>query len=462
MAAHDNDDDPGRLLTGYRMIRHVAPPDAPFPGMLTRMPDGTSAVLVDAAVLGNDWRGWGASASGHLLTPLDIVRRVGGHDAALPVCTERVDALLARRAADGVTLAPGEIVTVAVSLLRGAAELVSEGQHAGEWWLTDAGRPVFAAHSGSMEAVTTSALLETLARQADSGLARILLDAANLTSEERIAARELDEVEERLFSVAAPLPVSTNILAPLRARGLVSAVRDVDQSADSTPARASRWFDLLAGHVDADVPELVSRTTTGVWRRLRSRSAGNRRPWIVAAGLAVAIVGVGLLWPAGEGGPATAGQEPALSPSATAAPESPQPPASPSPEPVGEVPEPSPSAVSPSSAPLGEAPEPPVDASAWVVAATDLLTARTECRADAACLQTVAEDATRQFPPGVIDLPPDERLTTLLDEFGGAAVLRVDAASAQPPSQLIVVVRVGDRILLRDVHDVAATPVPRG
>ena len=43
---------------------------------------------------------------------------------------------------------------------------------------------------------------------------------------------------------------------------------------------------------------------------------------------------------------------------------------------------------------------------------------------------------------------------TLLDEFGGAAVLRVEAAGGAPP-QLVVIVRADGRWLLRDVYDVA-------
>ena len=42
---------------------------------------------------------------------------------------------------------------------------------------------------------------------------------------------------------------------------------------------------------------------------------------------------------------------------------------------------------------------------------------------------------------------------TLLDEFGGAAVLRAEAAGGTP--QLVVIVRADGRWLLRDVYDVA-------
>ena len=61
----------------------------------------------------------------------------------------------------------------------------------------------------------------------------------------------------------------------------------------------------------------------------------------------------------------------------------------------------------------------------------------------------------RPFPGGVVDLAAAERTVTLLDEFGGAAVLRVEASAAPAAPQLVVIVRAGDRWLLRDVYDVA-------
>jgi hypothetical protein len=55
----------------------------------------------------------------------------------------------------------------------------------------------------------------------------------------------------------------------------------------------------------------------------------------------------------------------------------------------------------------------------------------------------------------VIDLAPDRRTATLLDDFGGAAVVRVDAAGGEHPPQLVVLVQSEGRWLLRDVYAVA-------
>jgi hypothetical protein len=42
----------------------------------------------------------------------------------------------------------------------------------------------------------------------------------------------------------------------------------------------------------------------------------------------------------------------------------------------------------------------------------------------------------------------------LLDEFGGAAVLRAEASGSDATPQLVVIVRTEARWLLRDVYDV--------
>ncbi len=82
-----------------------------------------------------------------------------------------------------------------------------------------------------------------------------------------------------------------------------------------------------------------------------------------------------------------------------------------------------------------------------------LLAGRSACGGESVCLEGVLETADAQFPPGVVDLPAEERSVTLLDEFGGAAVLRAEAAGGTP--QLVVIVRADGRWLLRDVYDVA-------
>ena len=154
------------------------------------------------------------------------------------------------------------------------------------------------------------------------------------------------------------------------------------------------------------------------------------RPWLVAGGLAGVVLTGGLMWPTGGGGPATA-EVPAGSPAAT-----------------------TPSPASASSEPVVDPPvEGGTEADLGVIAA-ELLSARTTCAGDQACLEQVLETVDASFPDGVVDLTAAERTVTLLDEFGGAAVLRVEASASAASPQLVVIVRTDDRWLLRDVYDV--------
>ncbi|HEX5728138.1 MAG TPA: hypothetical protein VFX99_01790, partial [Microbacterium sp.] len=201
-----------RLSEGYRVIRQLTGvDDSPWQGSLVCGPDGGMVVLIDAATLGDDWRGWDAAAAGHVLGPLDILLRPGGHDVVLPVCTERVEEFVSRRAATGADLSPGEGVTLAVSLLRGLGELHPPTVHAeaagdvrGCWWLTDAGRPVFATGTADSPVVeATVELLRLVARDVPD-LSAALADAADALSEPRPLTRQLERAEAALFAAADP------------------------------------------------------------------------------------------------------------------------------------------------------------------------------------------------------------------------------------------------------------------
>lgn len=440
------DDDP--LLRAYHPVRWIPASDAPWPGMLVRLPDGESSLLVDAALLGADWPGWRAEPGGHLLAPFDVVRRRHGHDAAMPVCPERVDAFLARRAAHEAvtTLDDGEAVTLAVSLLRGSAEAArQDGSAPGEWWLTDTGRPVLALVD-VVRTPSTEQLLEIITETTSGPLEAALRRAIAAVAAPRTLVRDLDQLESQLFRAADPRPLATSASAPLAPHIAIGPLRR-----EAHPEPPSRWLDAIARHVDADLAAMASDAAARVWRRLVRPRAGraDRRPargrrgaWLVAGLVGAVILGVGLMWPTG-GGPATAdsantGAAAAASPAASDSTGGAAPPAS------------SPAADGPAAQTRDAAS--PAD---WVTATAELLIRRTTCGDDAACMAEVAEDPTRAFAAGVIDTAPSERSITLLDEFGGAAVLRVDSTTGAGVSQLIVVVLTDGRLLLRDVHDVA-------
>ena len=156
----------------------------------------------------------------------------------------------------------------------------------------------------------------------------------------------------------------------------------------------------LARHIDADFADLLSRVTTGLWRRGQRAPAGrSRRPIIVSAGIAAAVLAVGLMWPTGTEGPATADVDLPV-------------------QTRGRMPRRRvrralrsqrrlPRWISPPSRPTCSRSAPPAAAreSAW---------------------RTSRRIRPRSSLPGAIDLPADQRTVTLLDDFGGAAVLRVE------------------------------------
>ena len=430
-----------RLLTPYRAVRRVTAGDgAPWTGLLVRLSSGESRILVDARAFDSGWAGWLAPVDGHLLAPLDIVRRSDGHDVVLTTCVERVADFLARRAAARVPLSVGETVTLGVSLVRGIAEWDEAGRGAGEWWLTDAGRPTLAPGVSELDAgAHTADLLRSLMRGTPCSDALAL--AVDALAGPRLSVHDLRDAEEGLFAVATAEPLATTVLGSRSARDLTAFERSAAPVTDEVPGRTT-WADALARHVDADLADAVSRATTGVWRRLRTRRERSRRPWILAAVSAAVVLAAGLLWPTGAGGPATADagvvpngvDRPGV---ATGAPQA-------SPADTGAVADP----ASQDSAAQDDA-----EAVTDLAAITDrLLLARTACAGDEACLTGVVVDPASVFESGVIDLEPSGRTISLLDDFGGVAVLRVDPVPAGEGAQLVVIMLSDDRWLLRDIH----------
>ncbi len=423
------------LPVGVRVIRQVAPPESPWPGSLVRTADGASGLLVDAGIL-DDWEGWDAAPGGHILGPLDVLRRADGHDLLLPVCTEPVDALLTRRGA-ALPLNDGEAVTLAVSVLRGVAEIAQretpDGAR-GRWWLTDDGRPVFVddhdAGSGADAAAVD--LIERLAAAAGPHLAGALRDAAAAMRDPQRLIRELDDVEGRLFDVAAAEPIATAPLATTRRRQVAAGA----ETSDGVEAEEPRhWWGAMAASVDSDLADAFSQATTGLWRRLRRpKRLGRRRVWVLAGSLGASVIAIGLLWPTPPG---TAVADPNVSASPVSAA---------SPQPDGTA----------ARVPTSE-PSPGTEDLAAVTNA--LLDQRTACLAsgDDRCLAGVVEDPARQIPTGAVDAAASERTVTLLDEFGGMAVLRAES-TATTAAQLVVIVQADGHWLLRDVHEVAPQP----
>lgn len=446
-----------RLQRGYRTLRRVsAGADAPWAGTIVSTTADGSGVLVDAASLPGEWRGWDAAPSGHVLAPRDVVRRADGHDVLLPVCTERAVDFLERRRARRMPLSAGEGVTLCISVLRGLAE--AEGRLEadstplkGTWWLTDEGRPLLATDAGEGSAREASIDMLTRVCADVPDLARPLAEAIAAVRRGSLV-REIDRMEPSVFDAAAPEPLATTVLAtsslastsvaasafgPASARAVA---RDIDDGlAGASSSVREGWGTSMLRHVDADWADAFSRATTGVWRALRERRprAGHRRPLLAATAVAGVILVGGLMWPVGDEKPATADADSGSSSSAA-------------PVTTSDV-------VPPSTATASAAPNDPTDTGLpadLAVVAADLLSSRSDCIDDMACLEHVMQSPDTSLPAGVIDRAADARVVSIVDDLGGLAVLRVDAVDAAAPSQLVVIVRRDERWLLRDVYDV--------
>ncbi|HWI32111.1 MAG TPA: hypothetical protein VNT50_11510, partial [Microbacterium sp.] len=309
----------------------------------------------------------------------------------------------------------------------------------GAWWLTDAGCPVFVhAESGDAAEAGARRILEEMASGCgDRHLNRLLGAAIAALDKPRSLASGVGRLEAELFDACAAQPLATAVFPSARARDLdAPALRPF--APDDPPAGAARPFrDAIARHVDGELADIVSVAIGGAVRSLRSRlGRGRRAPWIAAAGVAGAIVLGGALWPTGDGSEPVAH---AADPS----------PAASTPVPAGS------DSPAPSTTDAPNAASLPLDGEAGI-----LLDRLAECRSgsDPSCLDAVLEVPSLEPPPGAIDLDRTARTITPLDDYGGVAVLRVEALAGDAAPQLIVIVRANDRWLLRDVYDVAEQP----
>ena len=291
-------------------------------------------------------------------------------------------------------LTAGEGVTVAVSLLRGSASCqrrravrgVVVADRSRSPRLRDRHR-----RAHSLDDQTADLLRRIAARRARPGRASWPMRSTRCPT--RGAVHASSSARRRRSSPSPSRSHWRRRHSGRSARG-DRALADVDGIGRPGPEPVLRGRSSLSRHLDADWADLVSRTTTGVWRAVRTPRPGRGRPWLVAGGLAGAIVVGGLLWPTGDGG---TGDGRCAPPSRS---------------------EPSPSAGAdsgsgPSSGPTADPSAPAQDERirarqtgrrrrtldlASITAA--LLTARTDCGGDAGCLEAVARDRRRAVSAG--------------------------------------------------------------
>ncbi|MBV0895018.1 hypothetical protein [Microbacterium sp. NC79] len=470
------------LTCDLRVIRRVAPPDAPCEAALA-MQDGVAFLMVDSdhERVAHLMSFVGAE---HVWAPVDLWRRSDGHDVMMPRVVEPLEMFLERRRGD-VVLA-GELVTLACSVLRGLNELYEHEANAavtGRWWATDSGRPVFAVGAGDGAAVASARMLGMLAAHTDDReLARCLVEARDATAAGESSVR--GEIERRLVQIAAPRPVELGFLgATLETARVFTQTSPVlprrrahrEQSErNESPGRRASLFEAPRLSVMRVVEEVrqrmegtrarLTRTSTPQPRAVRDRAvvpkgravvhkgkAGAEKPsrkrvWVFAIALAVMVVAGGLLWPddgdSATPGPrapveasadeavdagareaaaadgASAGAEPVV-PSATA---------QPAPKPV----ESAPAAV------VAQEGQPEITAEAVA-----LMVAVGECDTPQSCTELLADTA-------LMPLVPRAGAVELVDDYGGIAVFSVTSHNA--PVITVVIEKRDERWLIREVY----------
>ena len=453
------------------VLRVLGPGQAPWPGLLVAGDPPT--VWVDAAD-GPTGAAWRAPAGGHLLAPRDVARTAEGVALVVDHCPYRLAEAIARRG----DLSPGEAVTIAVSVLRGAADALRLGEAdivggEGSWWVSAEGRPLLALrgagdppHEGAglwrSEAVRLLGELPAAAGPSprlEAALVRARAELDGVRSARDIP--RLEDVEDDLFesAPAAPLRIDDG---PMRARALTARHDPVDESAPAVAAGplAAGLIALLPEQLVEQVGDAARgavswiaerREAVGVQRSsrraLRRRAdrrgedgdgrGGVRRrraPLLVGAAVGIGVLAAGAFWPgelpstaAGVGGsstPVSSGAGPSVDGTA-----------------------------SPTTAVEGGATASAELDEGAAGLATALLDAWIAC-ADDPCRAALSEDPARIFPAGIATQPARSRHVSLLEDYGGVSVVRVDAEDDSAPSQIVVIVRDGAEWRLREVYDI--------
>ena len=474
MTEMDADADRTGLVPGaHRLIRALRGSEGPFEGALLGHEDGV-AVSVDAEALAG-WGGWAHSGADHICGVLDVRRTRDGHEALLPWCTQRVEAFLGKRQAAGENLSPGEIATLAASLMRGIRELGSDAEGSGgEWWLTGDGRPLFVQGEGGAARAQTAGLLDRIVEHtADRPTVRVIEEMAGALRERRHHADDELRWEQELFAQAAPRALRLDVFAPERARdvgtrrqagpatGARSAVRVRRRVTRAHDSPERRLIDTVRGAARG-VVERLSALFARVHRCVR-RPRGtapaparrsHRRPLMLAAPLAAVVLIAGLMWPQGEDtGAAEAAQRSVDTGEAAA--ELSEDPAPDATEPAGE-PE-----TDESESDDSEAPKPvddPEDALSAVPTILDTL--ETCAGAEAETCPSVLVDGVTGPTDGLAAQGSHASTATLVDDYGDVAVVRLTATAegSSAAEQMLVLERRDEKWLVRDVYDVAHQP----
>ncbi len=383
---------------------------------------------------------------------------VSSHRSASRVPVERLWDYLERRRRSGVPFSAGEVVTLVVGVLRGAGD--------GEWWLTATGRPlVVASESGVVPVADVWKGIAPLCPEPLSELLDALRDATS-------SGVSLDAVpwERAFFAAAPPSPL---ILGPLPPRD--------DDAPDPEEDVPPPWLALIDAELGEAFREIAAdlrrrwgrrRAARGVRGRRASSevvagrgvegrgvegrgvAAGRRVALVAAAAAAATVAAVVLLLPSPDGAGRSTSETPAAStrvdPLETTGP--------------GDEPEDgelregatdhtASNGAYPRGMERGETAQDPTTTDDPVGAAADLLTAYARCAGDAPCVRALREAPPAPGEPQPLD--PASGQLSLIDDFGGVAVVHIESGSDR---QYVTIVRSDDRWLVRAAGAIADQP----
>ncbi len=282
------------------------------------------------------------------------------------------------------------------------------------WWLTATGCPIAVDDDEGLDAVAATAEgLAHLAEIADDAPTREIVGRARESVLTR-PPRDWEADERRLFSHAAPVPLVLGPLTPAARTATAAPTAERDGA-------MVRVLEL----VDADLAETARSALGGLRERWRASRA--LRLASVGAGVA-AVVAIGLSLIPDPRAPAPVASAVAIA-------------------------DPAPTSTTPW---LSD--PPPVDerrplSDDVVQIARDLFTDIDGCRGDAVCASAYEEDSV--FPREPVLADAAEGTVTVVDDFGGVTVVRLDAGGA---TQYVTLVRQKDRWLVRAVRTVADQP----
>ncbi|WP_394279010.1 hypothetical protein [Microbacterium sp.] len=484
-------------------LRALSIADAPFSGTVRAGDPPT--LWTDAAQFGAS-PAWRAVSAEHLLVALDAARTDEGDCVILPHCISRLDQLIGR----GGAADRGAAVTVAVSILRGAAEADALDAPDGQWWVTAEGKPVLALTGCSPWREDAAATLAALDGDDDGGddgggvghdgesWSELIRRAVDVVGDPRRLRREREDLEAAFFASATPGPLDLEATSAQVQPAATGRSREAAIAENRHPG--APLFDLVARFVDEVFAERLRGAAASLSavrarrparrerrarphprrprlrrtrppqrpRAVRSASRADRvispvstrrrgRPVAVALVAAALVVTVGALWPAGAEQSTAAGSRgsgngvvsdtPAETTSAQSTPaESTAPGSTTEGSRSGEPSAQHSSDAQPAERGSSEAPDPEDP----LASGRTLVAALAAC-ADDACRAGHWEKPERMQPIAEAGDHPVE----IVDEYGGAAALRITSGARTP---IVVIVRAKSEWLVREVYDLADPP----